>query len=133
MIGENFIRFDNNQDDNLVKHINHISYILENNVIKKVTIEISYSIVENTNMMDHFNIMAEQIEYNKNGEVISNNNYTIKSNISLYQSIFKAIYRSLLHGSIVPGIAKILELIENGKINKSDLEIDLNMSDLLKK
>jgi len=142
VIGENFIRFNicsrTEKDESLTENINHISYIYENGMVKKIDITVNFSqdydsIVKGIGFANSMVIKAIQTEYKPNGEIIRDNSYDVNIKTKIGQMLFQSIYRELLHDSILPGIAKILELLKDGKLKREDIEINLNISNLLKK
>lgn len=132
VIGKNFIKFNLYNKSENSENITYITYLLKNNVIEKIEIILTLNKDESDSYVESTFIKAEQTEYELNGKVLSNNSYDVKINCLLNNTIRTAIYRDLTKESILPGIATILGLIETGKLNRSDLEINLNMNELLK-
>lgn len=133
VIGENSLRFDTNEEEAEKKFINHALYTINKDILRKIDIKIIFSYLQDTNLMEYFEIQASQTDYQNTGEVLADNNFILKNNGNVYQSVFKKIYRSLLTSSITNALNKVIELIKSERITKDQIQIKMNYSDLNKK
>jgi len=128
-ISDDCITFDLSKESELSKEINLITYKVESNNLKRINTNIDYSIDETSNFVNNVIIKINEIKYSVNGEVLEDNSCEILLKNPILISVFKRLYKSTLSQNIAFVLNKIIELINEKKITKEDIEIKLNSLD----
>lgn len=128
-ISDDCITFDLSKESELSKEINLITYKVEINNLKRINTNIDYSIDETSNFVNNVIIKINEVKYSANGEVLEDNSCEILLKNPIFVSVFKRLYKSTLSQNIAFVLNKIIELINEKKITKEDIEIKLNSLD----